>query len=236
MIDLEKNLLTTILLGVCGFCGLMIILFGGWYWLTDVRYIAKSDEGPLVFADVKTPDRGLSALADYALIIEKPVFFPDRQLPEIDLGGSEALADEETIPVVEEPVEPLRAAVAGIIITPEEKIAMVTDEVANKVVILREGMRLTGEQSAWRLEEILDRTTHFVANDGRESTLDLKVNTTALDTNRQTMFGGSGESNEQTKSRAELIRERVAERRAQLRQRASEEQKSEKDDDKDQDD
>ena len=224
------------LLGICAVCGLLVLVFGGWYLLTDVRYISKSDEGSLIFAEVKTPDRGLSALADYVAIIEKPIFFPDRQLPEIDLGANESLAEEEATTVVDEPAEPLRAAVAGIIITPEEKIAMVTDEVAGKVVILREGMRLTGDQSAWRLEEILDRTTRFVANDGRKSTLDLKVNTDALDTNRQTMFGVSQAAGEQPKSRAQLIRERVAERRAELRQRASEQAKPEKDDDKDQDD
>lgn len=236
MIDVEKNLLTTVLIGITAFCGVVLVLFGGLYALTDIKFISKADEGPMVFGDVKAPDSGLAELAAYVAIIEKPVFFPDRQLPEIGLDSDEAVAEEEA-PVIQEPIEPLRASVAGIIITPEEKIAMVNDEAIGKVVVLREGMRLPGDQSSWQLDEIIDRATHFSARDGRKATLELKVKTDGLDTNRQTTMAGGQTAGGGTQdvSRAEMIRQRVAERRAELQRRANRRSNKDEDDDDDND-
>ncbi len=236
MIDVEKNLLTTLLLAVSGLCAVAILVFAGLYLLTDVKYVSKATQGELVFSEVQAPDRGLSELASYVAIVERPVFFPDRQLPEIDLEATEELATDEEAPVVVATVEPLRAVVAGIIITPEEKIAMVNDEVAGKVVVMREGMRLAGDQSAWQLDEILDRATNFSSSDGRQTTLQLKVKTDGLDTNHRAMTSGAqAGADGQSASRAEMIRQRVAERREELRQRAEQQRRRGKKDDEDDD-
>ncbi len=233
MLDVEKNLLTTMLLAFVGIMGLVGLVFLGLFLRTHVDRIAPADEQAITASPVKAPDTGLEELGEYAMIIERPVFFPDRRLPELALA-EENDDEEEAFAAIPEPdpIEPLKAVVAGIIITPEAKIAMVNDEVAGKVMVLREGMSLEGEQSAWQLNEITARKADFVSVDGQRSALELQVYTEGLVAGNSGLAVNAAENDgaasgeqadaEEAQSRAELIRQRVAERRAELRARAAE--------------
>lgn len=229
MIDFEKNLLTSLLIGAIGLMGLIGVAFLGVYFLTDVDFIDPADERAVALNPVEAPDTGLEALGQYSMIIERPVFFPDRRLPVLEEAPDQTVVEIEPIPEPE-PVEPLKAAVAGIIITPEARIAMVNDEVAGKVRIMREGMSLEGEQAAWQLQSISERKADFVSVDGQRSALELKVYTKGLiagnsgvQVSQSTEDAQAGtEDEEAAQTRAELIRQRVAERRAELRARAQE--------------
>ncbi len=223
MLDLEKNLLTTVLIAASGLFGFVGLVFVGVYFLTDVRFIAPAPDQALALDLVEPPDTGLEALSAYSAIVERPVFFPDRQLPVVEVADAEG-SEEESEPEPEvDPVDPLQAVVAGIIIAPDYRAALVNDRVADDVVILREGMSLKGDQAPWRLTEIEPERVRFVSSDGQQTDLALKVHTDGLPTgssSNRTDDAAAASASEEAQSRADLIRQRVAERRAELRARA----------------
>lgn len=239
MFDLHRNLLTTLLAA-----GIGLILLGGLVMAVlmgrpDVESIAPLGSTEPAPVEVDVPDTGLQEFSAYSTILERPVFFSDRQLPVVEVADSDAeeedMAEEEEV----EDVNELEAVVAGIIITPEMKLAMVSDEQAGETRVMREGMSLEGEQAAWKVDTIEPRQVSFVSVDGRHTLLELKVNTgglgrTEAPRRRETTQteGAAGEAqqaepeqpseqiSEEARARAEEIRRRVAERRAQLRAEA----------------
>ncbi|NEZ04581.1 hypothetical protein G4Y73_10510 [Wenzhouxiangella sp. XN201] len=239
MFDLHRNLLTTLLaagIGLAVLTGLVVAVFMG---RPDVDAIAPLGSTQPAPVEVDVPDTGLQEFENYSAILERPVFFSDRQLPVVEVADVDAT---EESPEVDEPAEEitdLEAVVAGIIITPEMKLAMVSDEQAGKTLVMREGMSLEGEQAAWKIDTIEPRQVGFVSVDGRQTLLELKVNTAGLtgsnvSRRRETTQteGAAGEEaqaepeqpsdqiSEEARARAEEIRRRVAERRAQLRAEA----------------
>ncbi|RFF29037.1 hypothetical protein [Wenzhouxiangella sediminis] len=238
MLDLQRNLLTTLLaagIGVLVVAGGVIALLMG---RPDLAAIEPQGSTEAAEVQVDVPQTGLEDFSAYSAIIERPVFFSDRQLPIVEAPG-----DEEQMAVDEEEVEEvqdLKAALAGVVITPEMKLAMVSDEQAGKTFVLREGMSLEGEQAAWKLDVIQARQVSFVSVDGRQTDLELQVNTAGLDApappvstsdaSQQQDAQPQGQqaeqpadprqASEEARARAEEIRRRVAERRAQLRAEA----------------
>lgn len=242
MLDFQRNLLTSLLAVGIG----ALVLAGGAVALLmgrpDVDSIPPRGDTEAAEVQVDVPQTGLEEFSSYSAIVERPVFFSDRQLPVVEAPGDEeqmALEDEEE--EVEE-VKDLEAAVAGIVITPELKLAMVSDEQAGKTFVLREGMSLEGEQAAWKLEAIEPRLVSFVSVDGRKTDLELRVNTSGLTVppsassssdedsqqqQQQQQEGGQPDqpaderqASDEARARAEEIRRRVAERRAELRAEA----------------
>lgn len=244
-IDTQRNLLTTLLvggIGVLAVTGLVQAILMG---RVDVDRIDPVGQTTVDESRVAVPDTGLAEFEDYLAITERPVFFSDRRLPVIEMVEVDEIDEIELIDEPEdEPVEDLRAVVAGIIITPDMRMAMVRDEAAGKTVLLREGMSLEGEQAAWRIDSIAARSASFVSVDGRTSDLELKVNTSGL------TAGSPGQvrtpaarrdrqpdreeppdqpdaeeeavaaTEDDARARAEEVRRRVAERRAELRAEA----------------
>jgi general secretion pathway protein N len=240
LFDTRNNLLTVLLVVLIAALAVAMLAQFLMMGRADVAGIAPSGSTEVTRTEVDVPETGLQQLDRYGSITSRPVFFSDRRLPVIELPSEEELAAADLELEDEEPIIELRAAVAGIIITPELKLAMVRDDAANKTLVLREGMSLDGEQAAWRLDSIDTRQVNFVSVDGRESLLELSVNTSAL------AAGSSGltrQSNVQepdpdqpqdrrqptppdvsqqtdARARAEEVRRRVAERRAELRAEA----------------
>lgn len=230
--------LTGLLAGIClalaGMILLTAMLLGG----TPVIQ-PDSMKQVLDSSGLETVDVSQQSLESYAAITRTPLFFPDRTLPEvIDPNAVEGEAEEEA--VAEMPVETLDARVAGIIIAPGKRIAMVKDGKADKTVILQEGMALEGDQAAWKLEEIDDRMISFSAGDGMQAELELEVNTSGLkapqampsarqaaanranrtrQVNNQPANNAANQSanNAAGTSSAAEVRRRIAERRAKLR-------------------
>lgn len=230
LLDPQRNLLTVLLVGVLTVCGLALVAQALLMGRPDIAAIAPAggDEGPR--AMVSSPETGIESLDAYAVITEHPLFFEDRTLPEIE---PEDGPDDEAVLVEEEPkqpVEELKASIAGIIITPELRMALVNDTAANKTLVLREGMSLEGDQADWRLDAIAPRKASFVASDGKQAELELEVNTSAIDSGRRPSrpdsdgrqaSDRSGQSDDaDARARAEEVRRRVAERRAELRAEA----------------
>lgn len=238
MFDLQRNLLTTLLaagVACLVLAGAALALLMGRPDVASIEPRGSTEAGD-VKADV--PETGLKEFSAYSAIVERPVFFSDRQLPVVEAPGDteEMVVEEEEV----EEINDLEAAIAGIVITPDMKLAMVSDKQAGKTFVLREGMSLEGDQAAWKLETIEPRLVSFVSVDGRQTDLELKVNTSGLEVpasaRRPTGEEQSPEqpeteeaaqqpedqrqASEEARARAEEIRRRVAERRAQLRAEA----------------
>lgn len=235
ILDPHKNLLTTLLVAVIGVLlvavPLMFLILGR-VNLDRIDPVGDLSVAPLIVAQ---PDAGLEAFEEYNEIVRRPVFFSDRRLPVLQVADF----DEEIMEVVEAPepeeVRALKATVAGIIITPEMRMAMIRDQDANRTLVMREGMSLEGDQAAWRLERIEPRLVSFVSADGRSTGLELEVNTRGLARPAAQARTRMSESDlteasaddpddsaidDEARSRAEEIRRRVAERRAELRAEA----------------
>lgn len=237
-LDTQKNLLSVILMAGIGLLVLLglaaFLLFGR----PDVEAIEPARAPDSMIDSPVSQNPELAELAEYATIIERPMFFADRQLPVIELAGEDEEPVEEEPAPVEVEIPELEATVAGIIITPETKLAMITDNSSNETLILREGMAMAGEKSAWKIALIRPRGVEFETDGGRTEALELEVETAALRTGapprRQTAANtdqqqdqdapaeqaGGDDAEAQARARAEEIRRRVAERRAQLRAEA----------------
>jgi hypothetical protein len=158
--------------------GLLALLLGG------TPSVTPADDGAaLAGADSLVPvrfdDRPAGVFT--GAILEQPLFFADRRLPDmVDEQDAEALAAAEAeAAAAAEAVPQLDARLAGVIITPDKRLAMVADNKARKTVVLEEGMALEGDLAAWRLDRIDAREVSFAA-DGETAALELEVNTQGL--------------------------------------------------------
>ncbi len=247
-IDGRNNLLSVILLagiGLAAVIGALNFLLLG---RADADRIEPAGAAATVDGEARSPTLEIGELDRYAVITERPVFFEDRQLPEIDTGEEADEGAETEVAVVEE-VPDLEARVAGIIITPDLRLAMIADPRGQDTVVLREGMALEGDLSAWKLEEIKARSVRFATDSGRSADLELIVETDALSSGapsrpppnaRQAAAEPSAdaatepvdnEAQAAARARAEEIRRRVAERRAQLRAEAERRAREQRDND-----
>lgn len=248
LIDPQRNLLTTLLVSAAGALILAAVVQQVVVGRVDIDRIPMIGSSSVGDSQVDVPETGLADFSDYTAITDRPVFFSDRRLPVVELVEGDDGVEEPIGPIEEEEaVEALKAVVAGIIITPDMRLALVRDEASNKTVTLREGMSLEGEQAAWRLDSIAARTVSFVSVDGRQSELELKINTAGLQAGspgqiqtpasrrasqaeepaaeRQTEAAEQQPVNDNgaeadARARAEEVRRRVAERRAELRAEA----------------
>ena len=233
-LDTQRNLLTVLLLGGIAFLVVLGLLFFLLFGRVNVDAIEAAAIPPRASLDARTPDISLDELSEFAVITSRPLFFADRRLPIIENGEELAEAPVEEAPV-EEPTPDLNAKVAGIVITPEMKLAMVNDQNTNQTLVLREGMSMEGDKAAWRVEEIRDRGVRFVTDRGEQAELELEVETRALaaapaprranqaasEQNAQPAQPATNQDAEAAaRARAEEVRRRVAERRAQLRAEA----------------
>lgn len=233
MLDFQRNLLTSVLVIALAVIGLIAVMLMIGHLRSGVDRIGAAGDGSVAPVTVAEADAGLQPFDHYATITQRPLFFPDRRLPVLVQAIDEPEPEPE--PEVEpDPIDPLKAIIAGVIITPEMKLALVNDQEAGKVMIMREGMSLEGPQAAWRLTDIQQRGVDFESSDGQRSTLELTVYTDnlvagdsgmaerqrAAEAAAQAEAEVSEEDTEAARSRAEEIRQRVAERRAELRAEA----------------
>ena len=239
MLDLKNNLLSSLLAGVIAVLALVALVMFLVLGRVDLDRIEPVGDTSVAVGAVAVPQTGLAAFEEYNEIFRRPVFFSDRRLPVLQSADfePESLELVQEDPDEEEPVPELKASVAGIIITPDMRMAMIRDQEANRTLVLREGMSLEGEQAAWRLDRIEPRMVNFVAVDGRSAGLELEVNTRGLTRpassrpaptpvaaaeapETEEEAAEPAQIDDAARTRAEEIRRRVAERRAELRAEA----------------
>lgn len=195
---------------------------------------------PLPALDLSQARSLLQSVETYADIGERPLFNPDRRpLPPEEGTGDTPPDDAAPSP------SPLDIAVTSIIMTPQVKIAIVTDNRSGKSQSLKVGDTLEGEQAGWRLTELEPRKAVFAGPSG-SSAVDLRVfdgaggqapTPVAVMNVQQEEGDGSSSQPEQVtgqaapadggraeamtpEARAEMIRRRIEERRRQMREEA----------------
>jgi len=112
-------------------------------------------------------DEGVRKLAPWpeygSDMLARPLFNEDRKPTPVSAKASDSPE-----------AKPLKGALTGVIIAGELKLAMVKDE-ANKTMRLRPGQNLPGEQSAWKLVEVLPRSAMFEAPGLGQQELKLQI-------------------------------------------------------------
>lgn len=238
-LDTRHNLLSVLLIVAIAVLVLIGAISFALLGRTDVESIQPDTRSAGLIDTPVAESPSLAELSEYAQIVERPVFFADRNLPVMEVAGpgEQVVATE---PEAETEIPALGATVAGIIITPEVKLAMVTDSDSKETLVLREGMAMGGNKSAWRVASIRPRGVQFQTDGGRTEDLELEVETAALKPGArprpaeedvppptetraaETAQTPQDEESQQeaARARAEEIRRRVAERRAQLRAEA----------------
>lgn len=196
---------------------------------------------PLPALDLSQAHSLLQTADTYTDIGERPLFNSDRRpLPPDDRPAGEGASDESP-----PPSSPLDIAVTSIIMTPQMKLAIVTDNRSGKSQSLKVGDALEGEQSGWRLTELEPRKAVFAGPDGN-SAVDLRVFDGAggqAPTPAAVVQAQGGEASQEEgmaaqaaqvaqppeagkteamtpEARAEMIRRRIEERRRQMREEA----------------
>ena len=168
-------------------------------------------------------------IEEFAVITERPVFNDTRQ--PILLLDSDEDEDEDALDDVD--VEAPDVELAGVVITPDVRVATLRLKGEDASLIAFEGQPLEGSFGSWQVSEVQARHVVMRSGDGEEIRLDLQVHDAMIDEPPKTATSPSdvtaedgeqqGEEGEQRPlSRAEEIRQRIAERREELRRAAEE--------------
>lgn len=107
------------------------------------------------FGNIETDPYKLAPYGNYGEILARPVFNESRA-PEAQAegAGEEGEATGAT-------AAPLNVTLTGVIIMPDLKMAFIRDNAANTVQRVRLGNPLEGEQSGWKLVELMPRGAVF---------------------------------------------------------------------------
>lgn len=238
MAETRPHLPTLVLAALAGWAAVTaLVAYGG----LGGRYALHPDDpslaAPLPQVDLARAESRMGAIEDYAAIGQRPLFNPDR-LPLPD-DGADGEGEEEP---VEEASQPLDVTLTGVIISPDVKIALLSDNKSNESQSVRLGANLEGDQSGWKLAQLEPRRAVFEGPTGRTEVelrvFDGKGGQSPTPLARQQdgapeAGAGDGEGEAQgegdelqaeemtPETRAEMIRRRIEERRRQMREEAA---------------
>ena len=236
MAEARPHLSTLVLAALAGWAALTALVaytgLGGRYALhpDDPTLAAPLPEIALAQAETR-----LAPMEDYAAIGQRPLFNADR----LPLPDEAAEGEGEEQPV-EEASQPLDVTLTGVILSPDVKIALLSDNKSKESQSVRLGANLEGDMSAWKLAQLEPRRAVFEGPTGRTE-VELRVfdgtggqSPTPLGRQQEAPAeageagtaepAGEGEmqAEEMTpETRAEMIRRRIEERRRQMREEAA---------------
>ncbi|HKJ18047.1 MAG TPA: hypothetical protein VJ984_11900 [Xanthomonadales bacterium] len=175
-------------------------------------------------------------LEQYVVVSERPVFNEDRRpVPVLD---SDDLVDD---PVEDEYVGAPDVELAGIIITPTQRMVTLKSPDHQQSLVAFEGQPLEGDFGTWQVTQIEERRVTLASDDGEELQLELQVHDAVIDTppevskpvaregseNEAEAVAQNDDSSDEPMTRAEEIRQRIEERREELRRAAENAQQDE---------
>ncbi len=230
----KNNPLALILGGTC--LGLIAIsaavaVFSGGMPEVDQQSVAQQQAQPAEAAG----QFELKPLNQYAHINERPLFNQDRR-PVVEV---EAPA-QDPVNTGAPSAPPLKAQLAGVVITPDARIAMVRDIENKQLLSVAEGEGFEGGLAGWRVDKVEPKLAVLRSDDGQTKELELHTYQRSLSVpaapakpaarnnarrnqqNDNEAPAKAEETDNQGLTRAEEIRRRIAERRAQLREQAEE--------------
>lgn len=165
--------LTTFVLG--GLCGLFLLIallqtagIGAGYSLREPEQAEQLD--PELQQKLISVDTSLPSYGEFAEVEQRPLFSADRR-PQV-IAPPPTIETKEVTPPV-----PLNASLAGIVLTPTTRVALVRDNGTQQVNRIHEGMPLPGELAGWRLKELSARNAVF--DGGSQGEAELKLDPAA---------------------------------------------------------
>lgn len=172
---IRDNPLGIILLSTAGILLLLVLalpfLSGG---VPKDKAIPVSIEGQIEYEALQISK--LEPIEEFAVIKQRPLFNDDRK-PIV--GLSDELGEDDMLLDVE-PVGPLKAKLTGVIITKEQRIAMLLDQGSKITVSAAEGESLDGDLSGWSVEKVEARNVSLINQQGEVADLELVMFTQSL--------------------------------------------------------
>lgn len=162
--------IATGLAGAAG--GLLVAVLALAFGLGRGYSLADLDSGdvpPPVEVSLTAEMPRMPAAATYADVLVRPLFNESRQpeaLPDAGVTATPAAS------------APLNVSVSGIIITPDARIALVTNNANQQTERIRVGQPLGGDQSAWTLAELKPRAAVFDGGSLGRQEIELTTDTT----------------------------------------------------------
>ena len=225
---LNDNPVGKALVGVCAAALVAMALLGlGWVLPPSGSDLDASAGDLSVSSDVPQLEEP-GPIEQYAEIINRPVFNESRQ-PII--GGE--LADGEDEELVEaEDVEAPDVELAGVVITPDVRVATLRVKGEETSLLALEGQPLEGDFGSWRVSKVEPRSAVLESSSGDQVQLELQIHDAMMkeppkpppEPEAESQPASEEDVEDAPMSRAEEIRQRIAERREELR-RAAEEDK-----------
>lgn len=227
---LDGNPAGKVLAGAAASLAVALLLLGVIWSLppsgTDIAEGEGSEGLSAEVTQLQTPPE----LTQFAVITDRPVFHESRQpviaVDEVD--GEDSEGDSAEVDVDAPDVE-----LAGVVITPEVRVAMLRPKDGEESLLAFEGVPLEGNYGSWQVSRIEPRNVILSSSRGEEVRLDLQIHDATIERppepepkpepqevagEEQTAEAGEA----QPLSRAEEIRQRIAERREELRRAAEE--------------
>lgn len=153
-----------------GICALMLLIatlqsigLGGGYTLEEPE---ASEPDPALAEALMVVQNTLPPFTQYSEIEQRPLFNADRRPAPIEPAAAPQVVDQT-------PPAPLTATLAGIVLTPSTRVALVRNDATQEMFRVREGMPLPGELGAWRLKELQPRNAVF--DGGTQGQAELKL-------------------------------------------------------------
>ena len=208
----------------------LLLLAVAWVLPPAGADLEAGEGGPAVSSDVPQLEEP-KPLEQYAEIVNRPVFNESRQPViggEIVDGEDEELADAAD-------VEAPDVELAGVVITPDLRVATLRVKGEDASLLALEGQPLEGDFGSWRVSRVEPRSAVLESASGDQVRLELQIHDAMIDeppkpkpSAAPPVIDDAGQSTEDLAqddapmSRAEEIRQRIAERREELRRQQEE--------------
>lgn len=230
---LQDNPVGMVLAAICGVFALLALGMAIIWNLPVTAEAAEIGTEENGSSDTILAAHQISAISDFQVINEKPVFNESRLPVLLQSEDDDLLEVDAEVGVKDAPDVKL----TGVIITPSMKIASLKPADGKlENVMAHEGESLTGEFIGWQVSVVHPRSVVLASRDGQKLKLDLQVHDIKIKAppkpavpakTAQTKAGQDNQAageDEQPLSRAEQIRQRIAERREELRLEQEEQQ------------
>lgn len=225
---LDDNPVGKVLAGTVVGLGVALLLIGVIWSLPPSGSEISDGEGSEGLSANVTQMQTPPELTQFAVITDRPVFNVSRQ-PVI--LGDEIEGQEDDEELAEEDVAAPEVELAGVVITPDLRVATLRPKGGEESLLAFEGTPLEGNYGSWQVSRIEPRNVILRSGKGEEVRLELQVHDATIErppepkveAPEQPDEEGVDEAGEdEPVSRAEEIRQRIAERREELRRAAEE--------------
>lgn len=227
--QLNDNPVGKVLAGVSGGLLAILLLLAVIWVLPPSGSAGEDDDGSRGLSSEVPQLKMGEPIENYTVITDRPIFNESRQ-PVI--GASSEDDGEETEFAGAEDVDAPDVVLAGVVITPELRVATLRLKDSPESLVAFEGQPLEGDFGSWHISRIEPRQAILESDAGQQVRLELQIHDDMMDAPPEpppaktaSTAGGAAQNasdDGQPMTRAEEIRQRIAERREELKRAAEE--------------